>query len=107
MGRKFHIKKGDTVYVISGESRGQQGRVLDVVTKDEKAIVEGVNMVSRHTKPNAKHTQGGIVKKEASIRISNLMLVDPSTGKPTRIGRKLDENNKLVRYSKKTGEEIK
>jgi large subunit ribosomal protein L24 len=107
MGRKFHIKKGDTVYVISGESRGQQGRVLDVVTKDEKAIVEGVNMVSRHTKPNAKHTQGGIIKKEASIRISNLMLVDPATGKPTRIGRKLDENNKLVRYSKKTGEEIK
>jgi large subunit ribosomal protein L24 len=107
MGRKYHIKKGDTVYVISGESRGQQGRVLDVVTKEEKAIVEGVNMVSRHTKPNAKHTQGGIIKKEAPIRISNLMLVDPSTGKPTRIGRKLDENNKLVRYSKKTGEEIK
>jgi large subunit ribosomal protein L24 len=107
MGRKYHIKKGDTVYVISGESRGQQGRVLDVVTKNEKAIVEGVNMVSRHTKPNAKHTQGGIIKKEAPIRISNLMLVDPATGKPTRIGRKLDENNKLVRYSKKTGEEIK
>ncbi|MGF1583904.1 MAG: 50S ribosomal protein L24 [Bacteroidales bacterium] len=107
MGRKYHIKKGDTVYVISGESRGQQGRVLDVVTKDEKAIVEGVNMVSRHTKPNAKHTQGGIIKKEGPIRISNLMLVDPSTGKPTRVGRKLDENNKLVRYSKKTGEEIK
>jgi large subunit ribosomal protein L24 len=69
MGRKYHIKKGDTVYVISGESRGQQGRVLDVMTKEGKAIVEGVNMVSRHTKPNAKHTQGGIIKKEAPIHI--------------------------------------
>jgi large subunit ribosomal protein L24 len=107
MGRKFHIKKGDTVYVISGESRGQQGRVLDVITKDGKAIVEGVNMVSRHTKPNAKHTQGGIIKKEAPVNITNLMLVDPSTGNPTRIGRRLNEKNKLVRYSKKTGEEIK
>jgi len=107
MGRKYHIKKGDTVYVISGESRGQQGRVLDVITRDGKAIVEGVNMVSRHTKPNAKHTQGGIIKKEAPVNITNLMLVDPSTGNPTRIGRRLNEKNKLVRYSKKTGEEIK
>ncbi len=107
MVKKYHIKKGDTVYVISGESRGQQGRVLDVITKDGKAIVEGVNMVSRHTKPNAKHTQGGIVKKEAPINITNLMLVDPSTGNPTRIGRRLNDKNKLVRYSKKTGEEIK
>ncbi|MFP4366496.1 MAG: 50S ribosomal protein L24 [Bacteroidales bacterium] len=107
MGRKYHIKKGDTVYVVSGESRGQQGRVLDLLTKEGKAIVEGVNMVSRHTKPNAQHTQGGIIKKEAPIDVSNLMLVDPSTGKPTRVGRKLDEKNKLVRYSKKTGEEIK
>ena len=107
MGRKYHIKKGDTVYVISGESRGQQGRVLNVITSDGKAIVEGVNMVSRHTKPNAKHTQGGIIKKEAPVNITNLMLVDPSTGNPTRIGRRLNENNKLVRYSKKTGEEIK
>ena len=107
MVKKYHIKKGDTVYVISGESRGQQGRVLDVITKDGKAIVEGVNMVSRHTKPNAKHTQGGIVKKEAPVNITNLMLVDPSTGNPTRIGRRLNDKNKLVRYSKKTGEEIK
>ena len=107
MGRKYHIKKGDTVYVISGESRGQQGRVLNVITSDGKAIVEGVNMVSRHTKPNARHTQGGIIKKEAPVNISNLMLVDPSTGNPTRIGRRLNEKNKLVRYSKKTGEEIK
>jgi large subunit ribosomal protein L24 len=107
MARKYHIKKGDTVYVISGESRGQQGRVLDVLTKDGKAIVEGVNMVARHTKPNAKQTQGGIIKKEAPVTISNLMLVDPSTGNPTRTGRRLNDKNKLVRYSKKTGEEIK
>ncbi len=107
MGRKYHIRKGDTVYVLSGESRGQQGRVLDVITRDGKAIVEGVNMVSRHTKPNARHTQGGIIKKEAPVNITNLMLVDPSTGNPTRIGRRLNEENKLVRYSKKTGEEIK
>jgi large subunit ribosomal protein L24 len=107
MVRKYHIKKGDTVYVISGESRGQQGRVLDVITKDGKAIVEGINMVSRHTKPNAKQTQGGIIKKEAPVQISNLMLVDPSTGKPARTGRRLNDKNKLVRYSKKTGEEIK
>ncbi len=107
MVKKYHIKKGDTVYVISGESRGQQGRVLDVITKDGKAIVEGLNMVSRHTKPNAKHTQGGIVKKEAPVNITNLMLVDPSTGNPTRIGRRVNDKNKLVRYSKKTGEEIK
>ncbi len=107
MGRKFHIKKGDTVYVITGESKGQQGRVLDVITKEGKAIVEGVNIVARHTKPNAKHTQGGIIRKEAPINITNLMLVDPSTGNPTRVGRRLNDENKLVRYSKKTGEEIK
>ncbi len=107
MGRKYHIKKGDTVYVRSGESRGQQGRVLDLLTKEGKALVEGVNMVSRHTKPSAKHTQGGIIKKEAPIDVSNLMFVDPSTGKPTRTGKKFDEKNNLVRYSKKTGEEIK
>ncbi len=107
MGRKYHIKKGDTVYIISGESRGQQGRVLDLQSREGKAIVEGANMVARHTKPSAKHTQGGIIRKEAPINVSNLMLVDPSTGKPTRVGRRLNENNKLVRYSKKTGEEIK
>ncbi|HBX50539.1 MAG: 50S ribosomal protein L24 [Bacteroidetes bacterium RIFOXYA12_FULL_35_11] len=107
MNKKFHIKKGDTVIVIAGDSKGQQGKVLEVVIKSDKAIVEGVNLVSKHTKPNATHPQGGIVKKEAPIHISNLMLVDPSSGKPTRIGRKLNKNNKLVRYSKKSGEEIK
>jgi large subunit ribosomal protein L24 len=81
--------------------------VLEVNRDKSRAIVEGVNMVSKHTKPNAKAPQGGILKKEAAIHISNLMLIDPTSGKPTRIGRKLNENSKLVRYSKKSGEEIK
>ena len=105
--RKIHIKKGDTVYVNSGEDRGQQGRVLEVYPKQYRALVEGINMVSKHTKPNSDNPQGGIIQKEAPVDISNLMLVDPSTGEPTRIGRKLDKNGKLVRYSKKSGEEIK
>ncbi|NOU16806.1 MAG: 50S ribosomal protein L24 [Bacteroidales bacterium] len=107
MASKLHIKKGDLVFVNSGESKGQQGRVLSVIVKDSRAIVEGVNMVSKHTKPNAKHPQGGIIKKEAPVHISNLMLIDPTSGKPSRIGRRLNENGKLVRYSKKSGEEIK
>lgn len=107
MQKKIHIKKGDTVMVIAGESRGQKGRVLSVDRSKEKALVEGVNMVSKHTKPNAKAPQGGIVKKEAPIHLSNLMLVDPASGKPTRIGKRLNDKNKLVRYSKKSGEEIK
>ena len=107
MQKKLHIKKGDTVTVITGESKGQKGRVLEVDRAKNRALVEGLNMVSKHTKPNAKAPQGGIVKKEAPIHLSNLMLVDPASGKPTRIGRKLNDNNKLVRYSKKSGEEIK
>ena len=93
--------------VIAGESKGQKGRVLEVNRDKNKALVEGVNMVSKHTKPNAKAPQGGILKKEAPIHISNLMLVDPTSGKPTRIGRRLNDKNKLVRYSKKSGEEIR
>jgi len=107
MQNKFHIKKGDTVLVLSGEYKGSEGKVLEVLTKKSKAIVEGINLISKHTKPNAKHPQGGIIKQEAPIHISNLMLIDPANGKPTRIGRKANENGKLVRYSKKTGEEIK
>lgn len=105
MQAKLHIKKGDRVQVIAGESKGQEGKVLRVLVKENKAIVEGVNMVTKHTKPNAKNTQGGILKKEAPIHVSNLMVID-SSGKPTRIGRKI-ENGRLVRYSKKTGEVIK
>ena len=107
MQKKIHIKKGDTVMVITGESKGQKGRVLEVDRNKNKAIVESVNMVSKHTKPNAKAPQGGIIKKEASIHVSNLMLIDPSSGKPTRIGKRVNDKNKLVRYSKKSEEEIK
>jgi large subunit ribosomal protein L24 len=107
MQKKLHIKKGDTVMVITGESKGQKGRVLEVDRDKNRAIVEGVNMVSKHTKPNAKAPQGGIIKKESPVHISNLMLIDPASGKPTRIGKKHNEKDKLVRYSKKSGEEIK
>ena len=108
MSLKFHIKRGDTVKVITGDAKGQEGKVLSVDVKKKRAIVEGVNMLSKHTRPNAKNTQGGIVKQEGSINISNLMVIDPSNGQPTRIGRKFDETqNKLVRYSKKSGEVIK
>jgi large subunit ribosomal protein L24 len=107
MQKKLNIKKGDSVMVITGESKGQKGRVLEVDRDKYRAIVEGVNLVSKHTKPNAKTPQGGIIKREAPVHISNLMLVDPTSGKPTRVGRRLNEKEKLVRYSKKSGEEIK
>ncbi len=107
MNKKLHIKKGDTVFVNAGDYKGQQGRVLEVLVDENKAIVEGVNMVSKHTKPNAKAPQGGIIKKEAPIQVSNLNPIDPKSGKPTRIGRRKDAEGKVVRYSKKSGEEIK
>ncbi len=107
MGKKLHIKKGDTVIVNAGNNKGRQGRVLTVLVSKERAIVEGINMVSKHTKPNAKVSQGGIIKREAPVHISNLNLVDPVSGKATRIGRRLNDKNQLVRYSKKSGEEIK
>ncbi len=105
MKPKINIKKGDTVKVIAGNEKGAEGKVLFVYPEKRRALVEGINMVSKHTKPNAANPQGGIVKKEASIHISNLMVLD-AKGNPTRVGRKL-EGDKLVRYSKKTGEEIK
>ena len=104
---KLHIRKGDTVYVNSGEDKGKTGRVLEVLVNKNRAIVEGVNIVSKHAKPNAQNPNVGIEKKEASIHISKLNLVDPKTGKPTRIGRKKDNKGKLVRYAKKSGEVIK
>jgi len=104
---KLHIKKGDTVMVITGDHKGQQGKVLRIDTEKYRAIVEGVNLVSKHTKPNAKNPQGGIVKQESPIHLSNLKVID-SSGKATRIGRKLDpKTEKSVRYSKNTGEVIK
>ena len=103
---KLHIKKGDMVYVNAGDDKGKTGKVTKVFIDKKRAIVEGVNMVKKSTKPSAEHPQGGFVEQEASIHISNLNVVDPKTGKPTRIGRKLGENGKLVRYAKKSGGEI-
>ena len=104
---KLHIKKGDMVQVIAGDNKGQQGKVLKVEAEKQRAIVEGVNLCKKATKPNAQNPQGGIVKQEAPIHISNLQPIDPKTGKATRIGRKKNAKGKLVRYAKKSGEEIK
>jgi len=107
MSTKVHIKKGDNVKILAGDSKGKTGKVLEVETESYKAIVENVNLATKHSKPNAKNPNGGIVKQEMPIHISNLMLVDGS-GKATRISRKKDEkNNKTVRVSKKSGEVIK
>lgn len=103
---KLKIKKGDMVKVITGESKGTQGKVLEVIPDANKALVEGCNLVSKATKPNAKNPNGGIIKKEAPIHISNLMVVD-AKGNATRVGRRMNDKGKLVRFSKKTGEEIK
>ena len=104
--KKIHIKKGDTVYVNAGNDKGKTGKVLSVMPDKDRAIVEGINMVSKHTKPNPKQPQGGIVKQEAGIHISNLQLIDPQSGKATRVGYKMD-GDKKVRFAKKSGEEIK
>ena len=104
---KLHIKKGDTVYVNAGDDKGKTGRVLKVLISKNRAVVEGVNVVTKATKPNAKNPQGGLVKMEAPIHASNLQLVDPKSGKATRVGYKVNEDGKKVRISKKSGEEIK
>ena len=103
--KKLKLKKGDLVKVISGESKGQEGKILEINTEKQRVLIEGVNMISKHTKPNAKNTNGGIVKQEGSVHISNVMFVE--AGKTVRLGRKADENGKLVRFSKKTKEVIK
>ncbi|MEE1884888.1 50S ribosomal protein L24 [Pedobacter flavus] len=104
---KLKIRKGDLVKVIAGDSKGQQGKVQEVIVAKNRVVVEGVNLVSRHTKPNAATPNGGIIKKEAALHISNVMLVDPTSGKPTRVGRKLNADGKLVRVAKNSGGEIK
>ena len=104
--KKLNIKKGDTVYVNAGNDKGKTGKVLAVYPEKDRVIVEGINMVSKHTKPNSKNPQGGIVKQEAGIHISNLQLIDPQSGKPTRVGHKVVDGKK-IRYAKKSGEEIK
>ena len=106
MSKKLHIKKGDTVKVTSGNSKGKTGEVLEVLIAKDRAIVKGVNIVTKHVKPSATNPEGGINKTEAPVHISNLMLVDPANGEATRIGRKLNSEGNLQRYSKKTGEFI-
>jgi len=104
---KLHIKKGDNVKVIAGNSKGQTGRVLVVDVEKERAVVEGVNLVSKHSKPSTKNPKGGILKQEAPVHSSNLLILDKA-GNPTRIGYQIDEKTgKKVRISKKTGEVIK
>lgn len=107
MQKKLHIKKGDKVKVTAGNSKGSEGKVLVVDRHRMTALVEGVNMATKHSKPTTDNPQGGIVQVEAPVHVSNLMLIDPKTGEPTRIGRKKDKDGKLVRYSKRTGDIIK
>ena len=104
--KKFHIKKDDTVKVISGNDKGKTGKVLEINVSKCRALVEGVNIVTKHRKPSAERPEGGRIEMEASVHISNLMLVDPSSGEATRVGRKLNDKGKLQRYSKKTGDFI-
>lgn len=104
---KLHIKKGDSVKVLSGNYRNKQGKVLQVFPKTYQAIVEGVSIIHKHRKPSVQHPQGGIEKKEAPIHLSKLMLIDPATGQATRVGRKRNKDGKLQRYAKKTSELIK
>ncbi|MCZ8354999.1 MAG: 50S ribosomal protein L24 [Cyclobacteriaceae bacterium] len=104
---KLHIRKGDTVQVIAGDDKGKTGKVLEIIASKNRAVVEGIAIVTKHTKPSAGKPEGGIKKTEGTINISNLMLIDPASGKPTRVGRKLNAEGKLQRYAKKTGEIIK
>ncbi|MBN8578075.1 MAG: 50S ribosomal protein L24 [Cytophagales bacterium] len=103
----MHVRKGDTVLILAGDDKGKEGKVLEIFAEKNRAIVEGINIITKHQKPSAGKPEGGIKKTEGTIHISNLKLVEPSTGKPTRTGRKLNEKGKLQRYSKKTGELIK
>jgi large subunit ribosomal protein L24 len=104
---KFHIKAGDTVYVTAGKEKGKTGKVLRILRKEGRAIVEKLNIVKRHSRPSQKNPTGGISEKEAGIHISNLMLRDSTVGGPVRIGRKTLASGEKVRYSKKSGEEFK
>lgn len=101
----MHIKTGDTVVVISGKDKGKKGKVLHTIPKQERVVVEGVNVVTKHQKPNKEHQQGGLIKKEAGIHCSNVMLFDSKAGKGVRVSNKI-ENGKKVRVSKKTGEKL-
>ena len=106
MSVKLHIKKGDMVQVIAGDNKGQQGKVLKVEVSKQRAIVEGVNLCKKATKPNAQNPQGGIISMEAPIHVSNVMLVCPSCGKPVRTGKRINDEGKKVRVCKKCGKDI-
>jgi len=101
---KFHVKKGDMVQVLSGNEKGNKGKILEILTKKNRAIIEGLNIVTKHVKPSQSNPEGGVEKVEAGIHISNLMLIDPTNGKPTRTGKKLADDGKMKRYSKKTNQ---
>jgi len=103
---KLHVKKGDNVIVTTGKDKGKKGRVLQAFPRENRVLVEGVNMVKKHTRPNQLNPEGGIVSQEAPIHASNVMLVDPKTGKPTRVGHKVLDNGKKVRIAKKSGEAL-
>lgn len=105
--KKLHLRKGDNAMVIAGNYKGNKGKVLEVLTDKDRVIIEGVNMITKHVKPSANNPEGGIERTEAGIHISNVKLIDPSTGEPTKVGRKLNDDGKLQRFSKKTGELIK
>jgi ribosomal protein L24, bacterial/organelle len=104
--QRMHVKKEDTVIVISGKDKGKKGRVLAAFPRENRVLVEGVNLVKKHQKPNPKNPQGGIITQEAPIHASNVMLVDPKTGLPTRVGYKVLENGKKVRVAKRSGATI-
>lgn len=103
---KLHVKKDDTVIVISGKDKGKKGRVIAALPRENRVLVEGVNMVKKHTKPNQQNPQGGIIEQEAPIHVSNVMHIDPKSGKPTRIGYKVLDNGKKVRIARKSGQAI-
>jgi len=103
---KMRVKTGDKVVIIAGKDKSKSGRIIRVLPKQHRVVVEGLNVVKRHTKPNQANPDGGIVEKEASIHVSNVALADPKTGEPTRVGFKFLEDGKKVRYAKKSGETI-
>lgn len=105
MARKFKIKSGDEIIVIAGRSKGKKGKVIKLITDKERVIIQGINTVRRHTKPSAQ-SAGGIIEKEASIHISNVSLIDKSTGNPTKVGFKIQDNGEKVRIARKSGEVI-
>ncbi|WP_256762347.1 50S ribosomal protein L24 [Cohnella sp. WQ 127256] len=103
---KMHVKKDDNIIVISGKDKGKKGRIIAAYPRENRVLIEGVNMVKRHTRPNPTNQQGGIIEREAPIHVSNVMHIDPKSGKPTRVGHKTLENGKKVRVAKRSGEMI-